>query len=85
MYVGIPDKKKEGMEFYDFLQLNTESINGSEVIDHHNSRKDDEEVNQEAMAADNVKDKVKDKDGVVVVPFIDFFSLIPSKPPNSSN
>lgn len=55
MYVGV--------EFYDFLQLNTESINGSEVID--SSRKDDEEVevNQEAAAA---------KDGVL--PFIDFFS-----------
>ncbi|KAF5734066.1 transcriptional activator Myb-like [Tripterygium wilfordii] len=36
--------KNQPMEFYDFLQINTES-NKSEVID--NARRDDEEVNQQ--------------------------------------
>ncbi|XP_048330321.2 transcription factor MYB52 [Ziziphus jujuba] len=40
------EEKSEPVEFYDFLQVNTESNGSSEVID--NSRKDDEEVNQEA-------------------------------------
>lgn len=51
--------KKQPIEFYDFLQLNTDSSK-SEVID--NARRDDEEVNQEAM-----EHKKKTK-------FIDFFS-----------
>ncbi|KAK8657080.1 hypothetical protein V6N13_035337 [Hibiscus sabdariffa] len=40
------DEKREAIEFYDFLQVNTDS-NGSEVTD--NSRRGEEEVNQEAM------------------------------------
>lgn len=55
-------EKKQPVEFYDFLQVNTES-NGSEVID--NARRDDEEVNQEATEQQN-------KAGV---PFIDFLSV----------
>ena len=54
-------EKKQPVEFYDFLQVNTES-NGSEVID--NARREDEEVNQEAREQQN-------KAGV---PFIDFLS-----------
>lgn len=54
-------EKKQPVEFYDFLQVNTES-NGSEVID--NTRREDEEVNQEAREQQN-------KAGV---PFIDFLS-----------
>ncbi|KAK8537006.1 hypothetical protein V6N13_041959 [Hibiscus sabdariffa] len=40
------DEKRQAIEFYDFLQVNTDS-NGSEVTD--NSRRGEEEVNQEAM------------------------------------
>lgn len=54
-------EKKQPIEFYDFLQVNTES-NGSEVID--NPRRDDEEVDQEA----------KEQQSKAVVPFIDFLS-----------
>lgn len=59
-YVLIAEKKQP-IEFYDFLQVNTES-NGSEVID--NPRRDDEEVDQEA----------KEQQSKAVVPFIDFLS-----------
>lgn len=42
------DEKNRGVEFYDFLQVNTDSTK-SEVIDMCNfARRDDEEVNQEA-------------------------------------
>ncbi|XP_039046383.1 transcription factor MYB52-like isoform X2 [Hibiscus syriacus] len=40
------DQKKQAIEFYDFLQVNTDS-NRSEVTD--NSRRDEDEVNQQAM------------------------------------
>ncbi|KAB1212181.1 Transcription factor MYB44 [Morella rubra] len=58
-------EEKRQLEFYDFLQVNTES-NGSEVID--NARRDDEEVNQEATEHQSKAD----------VPFIDFLSVIGS-------
>ncbi|KAA3459695.1 transcriptional activator Myb-like [Gossypium australe] len=46
--VTTTQDKKEAIEFYDFLQVNTDSNNKSEVTE--NSRRDDEEVNQqEAM------------------------------------
>ncbi|GMY24621.1 transcription factor MYB52-like [Fagus crenata] len=54
-------EKKQRIEFYDFLQVNTES-NGSEVID--NPRREDEEVDQEA----------KEQQSKAGVPFIDFLS-----------
>nr|AIT52209.1 MYB family protein [Jatropha curcas] len=66
--------KKQAVEFYDFLQINTDSSK-SEVID--NARRDDEEVDQEAMEEQR-------KAGL---PFIDFLSLgksssesMPSRP-----
>ncbi|KAM5570300.1 transcription factor MYB52 [Rosa sericea] len=59
------DKNREPIEFYDFLQVNTES-NRSEVID-INSRKDEEEVDQlEAIRHEQTK--------AAGAPFIDFFS-----------
>ncbi|XP_062159328.1 transcription factor MYB52 [Alnus glutinosa] len=60
--ITMLEEKKQPVEFYDFLQVNTES-NGSEVID--NARRDDEEVNQEETEQQN-------KAGV---PFIDFLSV----------
>lgn len=54
--------RSQSVEFYDFLQVNTNS-NKSEVTD--NARRDDEEVNQDAMEQQN-----KDNG----VPFIDFLS-----------
>lgn len=54
--------KSQPIEFYDFLQVNTDS-NKSEVID--TVRRDDEEVDQEAM-------EQQSKGGV---PFIDFLSV----------
>lgn len=51
------------VEFYDFLQVNTDS-NRSEVTD--NARREDEEVNQDAVGQEN-----KDNG----VPFIDFLSV----------
>lgn len=41
----VADNKNQRVEFYDFLQVNTDSTK-SEVID--NARRDDEEVDQEA-------------------------------------
>ncbi|XP_061356048.1 transcription factor MYB52-like [Gastrolobium bilobum] len=54
--------RSQSVEFYDFLQVNTDS-NKSEVTD--NARRDDEEVNQDAVGQ-------KNKDNSV--PFIDFLS-----------
>ncbi|CAK9312325.1 unnamed protein product [Citrullus colocynthis] len=54
------------IHYYDFLHVNTESINGSEVIDNSRKEEDYEEVNnQEAATVDDVGP---------VLPFIDFFS-----------
>ncbi|PON45431.1 MYB transcription factor [Parasponia andersonii] len=60
-------EKAQAIEFYDFLQVNAES-NGSEVTD--NSRKEDEEVNQEAALMGQYKNKED-----AGVPFIDFLSV----------
>ncbi|KAM1340839.1 hypothetical protein ACFX2H_039171 [Malus domestica] len=57
--------KDQPIEFYDFLQVNTES-NGSEVID--NARKDEEEVDQEGTGQQNISN-------VAGLPFIDFLSV----------
>lgn len=61
MFDNIPGKS-QSVEFYDFLQVNTDS-NESEVTD--NARRDDEEVSQDAVGQ-------KNKDNGV--PFIDFLS-----------
>ncbi|XP_027359336.1 transcription factor MYB52-like [Abrus precatorius] len=58
----MPQDKSQSVEFYDFLQVNTDS-NKSEVTD--NAKRDDEEVNQ-----DNEGQQNKDNG----VPFIDFLS-----------
>ncbi|KAK7314714.1 hypothetical protein VNO77_33241 [Canavalia gladiata] len=58
----MPQERSQSVEFYDFLQVNTDS-NKSEVTD--NARRDDEEVNQDAVGQQN-----KDNG----VPFIDFLS-----------
>ncbi|KAG6607398.1 Transcription factor MYB52, partial [Cucurbita argyrosperma subsp. sororia] len=72
----IRARTHQGVDFYNFLHINTESINGSEVTDH--SRKDDEEVNQKAATtADTSHDVVvrgTHKDEEKVVPFVDFFA-----------
>ncbi|XP_009355972.2 transcription factor MYB54 [Pyrus x bretschneideri] len=57
--------KDQPIEFYDFLQVNTES-NGSEVID--NVRKDEEEVDQEGTGQQNISN-------VAGLSFIDFLSV----------
>ncbi|GAB4850528.1 hypothetical protein Ancab_029838 [Ancistrocladus abbreviatus] len=59
-----PEKKNKPIEYYDFLQVHTES-NKSEVIDQA-ARKDEEEVEQGAR-----KHK---KEHQATIPFIDFFS-----------
>ncbi|XP_022998175.1 transcription factor MYB52-like [Cucurbita maxima] len=73
---NIHSDRNQGVDFYNFLHLNTRSINGSEVIDH--SRKDDEEVNQKAATTANTGHDVvvqgTHKDEEKVVPFIDFFA-----------
>ncbi|XP_038991598.1 transcription factor MYB52-like isoform X2 [Hibiscus syriacus] len=56
------DQKKQTIEFYDFLQVNTDS-NRSEVTD--NRRRDEDEINQQAMRQDT-------KTGPA---FFDFLSL----------
>ncbi|XP_022775243.1 transcription factor MYB52-like [Durio zibethinus] len=61
--VTITEDKNQPIEFYDFLQVNTDS-NKSEVTD-NNARRDDEEVDQEAMAQQS-------KGGAS---FIDFLSV----------
>ncbi|XP_022736966.1 transcription factor MYB52-like [Durio zibethinus] len=60
--VKITGDKNQPIEFYDFLQVNTDS-NKSEVTD--NTRRDDEEVDQEAM----------EQQSKVGASFIDFLSV----------
>ncbi|KAE9613817.1 hypothetical protein Lal_00016327 [Lupinus albus] len=55
--------KSQSVEFYDFLRVNTDQSNKSEVTD--NTRRDEEEVNQDGVGKEN-------KDGF---PFIDFLSV----------
>lgn len=69
MFLYINADKRQTIEFYDFLQVNTES-NGSEVIDNARSR-DDEEVNQLEAAADKEQQQSK----AAGVPFIDFLAV----------
>ncbi|XP_031092802.1 transcription factor MYB54-like [Ipomoea triloba] len=63
------DNRKKPVEFYDFLQVNTDS-NKSEVIDQY-ARRDDEEVEQQQAAAGN---RSKPAGAGGDVQFIDFFS-----------
>lgn len=56
--------RSQSVEFYDFLQVNTDHSNKSEVTD--NAKRDDEEVNQDAVGEQS-------KDGNF--PFIDFLSV----------
>lgn len=58
--IAVIADKNQPTEFYDFLQVNTDSTK-SEVID--NTRKDDQEVDQKAR---------EQQSGV---PFIDFLSV----------
>lgn len=53
------------MEFYDFLQVNTDSF-GSEVIDQ--AKKDEEEVEQDALLFEQQNNKP------TTLPLIDFLS-----------
>ncbi|KAL5813540.1 hypothetical protein ACOSQ3_024299 [Xanthoceras sorbifolium] len=62
----VKQDKNPRIEFYDFLQVNTDSTK-SEVID--NSRRDDEEVDQEAREQQNAPEGVR---------FIDFLSVASS-------
>ncbi|KAM7471047.1 hypothetical protein LguiA_009230 [Lonicera macranthoides] len=63
------DIRREGVEYYDFLQVkNTESINGSEVIDQPTIRKEEEEDGEEQ------EDEVEQK-AISRPPFIDFLSV----------
>ncbi|KAM7479583.1 hypothetical protein LguiA_027796 [Lonicera macranthoides] len=63
-HTKIDEGRRQKVEFYDFLQVNTES-NGSEVIDQ--SRKEDEEVDQEQQRkASSSSNSVR---------FIDFLSV----------
>ncbi|KAI4352051.1 hypothetical protein L6164_006337 [Bauhinia variegata] len=57
------EDRSQSVEFYDFLQVNTDS-NRSEVTD--NARRDEEEVNQVDAVGQQSKDSV---------PFIDFLSV----------
>lgn len=61
--------KLQPTEFYDFLQVNTDS-NKSEVIDVVHARRDDEEVDQEA-ANDSADNQAKGGSA----PFFDFLSV----------
>ncbi|KAK7358092.1 hypothetical protein VNO77_00013 [Canavalia gladiata] len=58
----LQDRSQSAVEFYDFLQVNTDS-NKSEVTD--NVKKDDEEVNQDALGSQT-------REGF---PFVDFLSV----------
>ena len=62
--------KSESVEFYDFLQVNADSNNRSDVTD--NARREDEEVNQ-----DNVPERCRrqNKDSGTAAQFIDFLSV----------
>ncbi|EYU22263.1 hypothetical protein MIMGU_mgv1a021741mg [Erythranthe guttata] len=72
------NKRSKGVEFYNFLQVNTDS-NTSEVIDMHarkcsnpkkNEVEEEEEVDQKADDDNN-----QTKANPAALPFIDFFSL----------
>ncbi|KAL2461873.1 myb domain protein [Abeliophyllum distichum] len=67
------DRSKTAVEFYDFLQVNTDNSNRSEVIDH--ARKlDEEEVEQEPAAVQN-QTRAAATATAAAVPFIDFLSV----------
>ncbi|KAL3716347.1 hypothetical protein ACJRO7_008017 [Eucalyptus globulus] len=67
--IPVREDKLQPTEFYDFLQVNTDS-NKSEVIDVVHARRDDEEVDQEA-ANDSADNQAKGGS----VPFFDFLSV----------
>ncbi|KAK4488987.1 hypothetical protein RD792_004778 [Penstemon davidsonii] len=66
-HINIHKERSKAVEYYDFLQVNTDS-NRSEVIDH--AKKDnDEEEEVEQMHEDD------DDDAVAALPFIDFLAV----------
>lgn len=62
-YIFSPDKRQK-VEFYDFLQVNTDSF-GSEVIDP--TKKDEEKVKQDAMLLEH-------KNKPTTLPLLNFLS-----------
>ncbi|XP_028786093.1 transcription factor MYB54 [Neltuma alba] len=70
---SILHDKSESVEFYDFLQVNTDSNNRSEVTD--NARREDEEVNQDSEHHNIVGGRQNKDDGGDGARFIDFLSV----------
>lgn len=66
-YSTMLQDRGQSVEFYDFLQVNTDHSNKSEVTD--SAKREDEEVNQDAVGKQS-------KDGF---PFIDFLSVLQAK------
>ncbi|KAL3835291.1 hypothetical protein ACJIZ3_010027 [Penstemon smallii] len=68
---NIHKERSKAVEYYDFLQVNTDS-NRSEVID--NAKKDNEEE-VEQMHENDDDDDDDDDDAVAALPFIDFLAV----------
>ncbi|CAA2980995.1 Hypothetical predicted protein [Olea europaea subsp. europaea] len=62
------DRSKQAVEFYDFLQVNTDNSNRSEVIDHARKFHEDEVVLEPTATQNQTK-------ADAAVPFIDFLSV----------
>lgn len=64
----IADRRKPTIEFYDFLQVNSDNSNRNEVIEHA-KKLDDEDVEQELVAVQNQTKEA------AAVQFINFLSV----------
>lgn len=72
----INAERSKGVEFYNFLQVNTDHSNKSEVIDHAKKDKQDEEEEEEEDE-DEVEQKAAliNRNEAASPPFIDFLSV----------
>lgn len=64
----IADRRKPTIEFYDFLQVNSDNSNRNEVIEHA-KKLDDEDVEPELVAVQNQTKEA------AAVQFINFLSV----------
>lgn len=73
MNIDIEERSK-GVEFYNFLQVNTDHSNKSEVIDHAKKDKQDEEEEEDEEEVEQ-KAALINRNEAASPPFIDFLSV----------
>lgn len=69
----IDEERSKGVEFYNFLQVNNDHSNKSEVIDHARKDKQDEEEEEDEEVEQ--KAALNDRNEATSPPFIDFLSV----------